>query len=153
MNLILWRHAEAQECADVQQDMSRKLTARGEKQAKRMANWLDRQLPQNAQIWVSPAVRAVQTAEALGHPYKICQELSPDADLQQVLALLQWPRRKGHLLLVGHQPLFGSLIADLMAIRQECCSVKKGAVWWLRSRQRDHVAQTVLVTVQSPELL
>lgn len=153
MNLILWRHAEAQECADLQQDMSRKLTARGEKQAKRMANWLDRQLPHNAQIWVSPAVRALQTAEALGHPYKICPELSPQANVQEVLALLQWPRRKGHLLLVGHQPLFGSLIADFMSMRQEYCSIKKGALWWLRSRERDQIQQTVLVTVQTPEFL
>ncbi|MHB8950877.1 MAG: histidine phosphatase family protein, partial [Rhodoferax sp.] len=30
---------------------------------------------------------------------------------------------------------------------------KKGALWWLRHRQPDALAQTVVVTVQSPELL
>jgi phosphohistidine phosphatase len=30
--------------------------------------------------------------------------------------------------------------------------VKKGAVWWLHQRERDGVVQTVLLTVQTPEL-
>ena len=33
------------------------------------------------------------------------------------------------------------------------CPVKKGALWWLRNRERDGFIQTVVVTVQSPEVL
>jgi phosphohistidine phosphatase len=31
--------------------------------------------------------------------------------------------------------------------------VRKGGVWWLRQRERAGAAETVLLTVQSPELL
>jgi phosphohistidine phosphatase len=31
--------------------------------------------------------------------------------------------------------------------------VRKGSVWWLRSRFKDEKPQTMLVTVQTPELL
>ena len=45
MDLILWRHAEAEDWTEGCDDLQRSLTGRGEKQAKRMAAWLDRQLP------------------------------------------------------------------------------------------------------------
>ena len=43
MDLILWRHAEAFDLAEGGTDLERMLTPRGEKQAARMAAWLDRQ--------------------------------------------------------------------------------------------------------------
>ena len=46
MDLIFWRHSEAFEALEGQDDMSRALTPRGEKQAARMGQWLDRQLPE-----------------------------------------------------------------------------------------------------------
>jgi phosphohistidine phosphatase SixA len=58
MDLILWRHAEAIDLELVGDDMTRTLTPRGEKQAARMASWLDRQLPGGARVWASPALRA-----------------------------------------------------------------------------------------------
>jgi phosphohistidine phosphatase len=33
------------------------------------------------------------------------------------------------------------------------CAVKKGALWWLRYRERAGHAETVIVTVQTPEML
>jgi phosphohistidine phosphatase len=33
------------------------------------------------------------------------------------------------------------------------CALKKGSVWWLRHRERDQEGQTVVIAVQSPELL
>ena len=40
MELILWRHAEATEASTRQTDLERRLTARGEKQARQIAGWL-----------------------------------------------------------------------------------------------------------------
>ena len=57
MDLILWRHAEAIDLELVGDDMVRSLTPKGEKQAARMAVWLDRQLPDGTRILVSPARR------------------------------------------------------------------------------------------------
>lgn len=153
MDLILWRHAEAQEWTQGCDDMARRLTARGEKQAKRMAGWLDRQLPDNTRILVSPAVRTEQTAHALGRKFKIRPELAPEATVAQLLEAVQWPDAKGCVLVVGHQPTLGQTIAQLLGLSVDECSVKKGAVWWLRNREREAQVQTLVVTVQSPDLL
>jgi phosphohistidine phosphatase len=157
MDLILWRHAEAEDWpeGDPQggSDLERSLTSRGEKQAARMANWLDRQLPEGARIFVSPARRCEQTALALGRKYKIRNELAPDATVEQLLELVQWPTAKSPILVVGHQPMLGETIAHLLGLQESDCPVKKGALWWLRNRDRDGIDQTVVVTVQSPEVL
>ena len=153
MDLILWRHAEAHEALDGGDDLARTLTPRGEKQAIRMAGWLDRQLPESTRIWVSPAKRTEQTALALARKHKVRPELAPDGSVEQLLELVQWPHAKGTVLVIGHQPTLGQTIARLLGLSASECAVKKGAVWWLRTRERDGVTQTVVVTVQSPELL
>jgi len=153
MDLVLWRHAEAQEWVVGCDDMARSLTSRGEKQATRMANWLDRQLPESTRIFVSPARRCEQTALALGRKFKIRPELAPGASVAQLLELVQWPEAKGTLLVIGHQPTLGQTVAQLIGLNAAECSVKKGAVWWLRNREREAISKTVIVTVQSPEVL
>lgn len=163
MDLILWRHAEAQEWPvgaietgqtdPLSQDMERRLTQRGEKQAARMGAWLDRQLPEGARIMVSPARRCEQTALALGRKYKIMAELAPDASPARLLELVQWPHAKWPIVVIGHQPTLGQTIAQLLGLQEAECAVKKGALWWLRHRERNDHTQTVVVTVQSPEIL
>lgn len=157
MDLILWRHAEAQAWAEgdprLRSDLERALTLRGEKQAARMARWLDRQLPVSTRILVSPARRCEQTAQALARKFKICNELAPGATAGQVLALTQWPVHKSPVLVVGHQPSLGQAIAQLLGCQASDFALRKGALWWLRSRERDGQKQTVVLTVQSPEML
>ena len=157
MDLILWRHAEAEDGsfdeAQALLDMDRSLTPRGEKQALRMAAWLDRQLPEGTRIWVSPARRCEQTALALGRKYKVRAELAPGATVAQLLELAQWPLNKYPVLVIGHQPTLGQTIAQLLGLKESECAVKKGALWWLRNREREGLSQTVIVTVQSPEVL
>ena len=153
MDLILWRHAEAEEDLDGHDDLARPLTPRGEKQAARMAAWLDRQLPDGLRVLASPARRTEQTAQALGRKFKMRAELLPGGTPQDLLELVQWPRAKGAVLVVGHQPVMGQTIAQLLRLKASECSVRKGSVWWLRQRQRLDESQTVLLAVQSPELL
>lgn len=157
MDLILWRHAEAEEGAEddpeAHSDLERKLTQRGEKQATRMAEWLDRQLPGSARILVSPARRCEQTALALGRKFKTRPELAPGASPEMLLELVQWPLSKAPMLVIGHQPMLGQTIARLLGFQESDCAIKKGALWWLRTRERDGQRQTVVVTVQSPEAL
>ena len=134
MDLILWRHAEAVELAPDGNDMARMLTQRGEKQATRMAAWLDRQLPESARIWVSPARRTEQTAHALQRKFRISPTIGPLGSPQQLLELVQWPQGKGCVLVVGHQPTLGQTISSLLRLSANECAVKTGALWWLRSR-------------------
>ena len=153
MDLILWRHAEAEEAAPGGSDAERELTPRGEKQALRMAQWLERQLPESTRILSSPARRCEQTVLCLGRKYKVRDELSPDGQAEQLLNLVHWPAQKTPTLLVGHQPWLGQILALALNVPESGLSVRKGSVWWLRSRLRDEVSQTVLMCVQSPEFL
>jgi phosphohistidine phosphatase len=153
MDLILWRHAEALEAVEGGSDMERELTPRGEKQAARMAAWLDRQLPEGVRVLCSPARRTEQTVKALNRKYKLRAELSPDGSAEDLLTLVGWPRTRLPVLVVGHQPTLGQTLAKLLGLPEGELPVRKGAVWWLRSRERDGVLQTVVVTVQTPEIL
>ena len=157
MDLILWRHAEAEDLPEGnpegRSDLDRALTPRGEKQAIRMASWLDRQLPEGTRILVSPATRCEQTALALGRKYKIRKELAPDGTSAQLLEVVQWPLSKSPILVVGHQPILGQIISQLLGLKESDFPIKKGSIWWLRSRDKDGQSQTVVMTVQSPEIL
>lgn len=153
MDLILWRHAEAEDWSEGCDDLARPLTSRGEKQAKRMAAWLDRQLPEGTRILCSPAQRCEQTALALGRKYKLRPELAPDASVETLLEAAGWPHSKAVVLLIGHQPTLGQAVARLMGLKQDSCAVRKGAAWWFRTRERDGEEQTVMVAVQAPELV
>jgi phosphohistidine phosphatase len=146
MELILWRHAEA---VDGVPDMKRQLTAKGEKQADKMAAFLRSRLPQGTRILVSPSERTKQTARALTRHFDIKPEIGPGSDPQSVLNVAGWPEGEGSVLIVGHQPYIGEIIAFLMTNADNSFSVKKGAVWWLSCR--DH--ETVLRLAISPEFL
>lgn len=158
MDLILWRHAQAFDALPGFDDASRALTPKGEGQAARVAKWLDRQLPESTRVLVSPARRAEQTAKALGRKYKLRDELVPESSADELLTLIKWspdvgPPHKGAVLLVGHQPVLGQLAARLLGSSEAVCDIRKGAVWWLRSRARDDQWSTSLLTVISPELI
>ncbi len=153
MDLILWRHAEAEDAAPGGSDMERQLTARGEKQALRMAQWLERQLPESTRILSSPARRCEQTVRCLGRKYEPREELSPDGQAERLLNLVHWPKQKTPTLLVGHQPWLGQILSLALGQPEAALSVRKGSVWWLRSRERQGEWQTVLMCVQSPEFL
>ncbi|MBF5005791.1 SixA phosphatase family protein [Diaphorobacter caeni] len=153
MDLILWRHAEAEEAPDGGDDLERPLTSRGEKQAARMASWLDRQLPEGLRVLVSPSVRTEQTARALGRKFKPRAELLPGGSVDDLLELAQWPKSRGAVLVVGHQPMLGETAARLFGMTASQCSIRKGSVWWLRHRSRQEIEETILLSVQSPDFL
>ena len=150
MDLILWRHAEA---VDGTPDMARKLTAKGEKQAREMAQWLRPRLPKYTRIIVSPAQRTLQTAKALTEEFEILRDLAPGASPTAILAAAQWPDRADAVLVVGHQPGLGMVAATLIADEPIPWSIKKGGLWWLSHRVRGEQAQVVLRAVVSPDLL
>ncbi len=159
MDLILWRHAEAEaEAADADGDLARRLTPKGERQAARMAEWLDRRLPAGTRILVSPARRTQQTAKALDRRFRTVDALAPGARVEDVLAAARWPHADEPVLVVGHQPTLGQVAARLLAGpapggTDRDWALRKGAVVWLRRRERDDGAEVVLHAVQGPDLL
>jgi len=150
MDLILWRHAEAEDGAD---DLTRELTRRGQLQASRMAAWLRPHLPEGYTLLVSEARRSQQTAAFLSKGVEVLPALNPGASAEEVLAALGWPNREGTVVVVGHQPWIGWLAAQLLAGEQQLWSVKKGALWWLQHRQRGEFEQVRLKVMMTPSLL
>ena len=143
MDLLLWRHAEAE---DGFPDLMRKLTAPGEKQAAQMAEWLKKHAPKNLRILASPAVRCQQTAKALGLPFETDRRLGTDSNAANLLAAAGWPDggKASAVLIVGHQPTLGQIAALLLSGEEANWTVKKGAVWWFSNRTRQGETQTVL---------
>jgi phosphohistidine phosphatase len=150
MELLLWRHAEAEDGDD---DMKRRLTERGQKQAKVMAKWIREHQPKDMRIIVSPSVRTQQTAEALKLPFETDRKIGPDACVSALIAASGWPQATGSVLIVGHQPYLGSMASLLLAGQESDWTIKKGALWWLTNRVRRNETQTVLRAVLPAELL
>ena len=156
MDLILWRHAEAGDSLlDEEVDLQRPLKSKGERQAQRVADWLNQFLPDSARILSSPAQRCMQTAATLGRRVKRVDALAPDGTVEGLLAAARWPDSKEAVLVVGHQPTLGMTAAYLMcgdaARGSEPWSVKKGSVWWLRHRPREDRGEVVIVAVRTAE--
>src|SRR4249920_805884 len=128
MDLILWRHAEAE---PGEPDLGRRLTAKGVQQAERMAKWLDRHLPATTRILSSPADRAQQTALALKRKFRIVEELEPGASAAAVLVAAGWPDAREPVLIVGHQPTLGEVAAFVLTGDESPWSVRKAAAFWL----------------------
>ena len=153
MDLILWRHAEAEDGGASLPDAKRRLTARGDKQAHDVAKWLKTRLPKKTRILVSPATRTQQTAHALALPFEVEPKIAVGADAADLIAAANWPEHSGAVLLVGHQPTLGQLAALLLSGAEADWSIKKGAIWWLSKRSREGRDQTVLRAVMNPEML
>lgn len=160
MDLILWRHADAEDGDDApHEDLKRRLTPRGERQATRVALWLHRQMPEGVRILVSPALRAQRTAAKLERKFTTLDAIGPQARAADLLQASGWPHGRRTVLMVGHQPALGQLASLLLTGHDAGWTVRKGAVWWLRHRTHDterdveNRSPTYLVCVQSPETM
>jgi len=84
---------------------------------------------------------------------KTVAELAPEGGVEALLHAVRWPDAREPVLVVGHQPTLGLAAAYLLAAQPQPWTVRKGAVWWLRARERDGALQVVLHAVVSPELV
>ncbi len=150
MDLILWRHAEAE---DGFPDTARRLTEKGLDQAKRMSRWLRSRLPANTLVIVSPAQRTQQTATALTSDFVTNAEIGPGASVNNILTAANWPNLQGAVVIVGHQPTLGEVASYLIPVIPPEFSVKKGSVWWIRCQKKENIIETVFHVVISPEML
>jgi len=146
MDLILWRHAEAE---NGMPDSARELTKHGRKQAAQIAAWLKERMPAHCGILVSPSRRTQQTADALDLPYELTKKVGTGATPHEVLSAAGWPGHEGAVLVVGHQPTLGGVAALILCGEDAGWTVKKGALWWFSCHARSEV---VLRAVLSPDL-
>lgn len=150
MELILWRHAEAEDGED---DLARALTPKGRRQAQQMAQWLKSQWPGAVRIVSSPAVRTRQTADALALPYEIDPQIAPDASADQLLAASGGPDSHGLVILVGHNPAISVLAARLAGAEESSIVLRRAAAWWFVSNTDGTGRRLTLKTAMTPSLL
>ncbi|HEX4332660.1 MAG TPA: histidine phosphatase family protein [Usitatibacter sp.] len=148
MDLILWRHAEAED-ADGKPDAERNLTKHGRKQAETMAEWLKSRLPEACRILVSPAKRTLQTVEPLGAKFEVDQRVATDVSPTSVLDAAGWPEAGGAVMVVGHQPTLGEVAARLLEAGGGI-AIPKGAIWWFATKGPG--AEVKLVAAMRPDL-
>jgi phosphohistidine phosphatase len=152
MELILWRHAEAEDNTGAG-DEARALTRKGVKQAERMAAWLDERMGEDWRILVSPARRTLQTVKPLEREFEVSAAIGTGTSPVALIRAAGWPDGKRNILVVGHQPTLGEVAAELLGVAEGSLSVRKGSVWWFASRDRGGGAQTLLKSVVDADLL
>lgn len=152
MELILWRHAEAEDHAPGG-DLARQLTKRGRRQAERMAQWLRPKLEGEWRIVVSPAARTLETVEPLELPFEVSEAVGTAGGPASVLKEANWPDARHPVMVVGHQPTLGEVAAQLLQGGEGDVAMRKGAVWWFSTRDREGRTETVLKAVMHPEML
>ena len=150
MDLILWRHAEAE---DGFPDASRELTEKGLKQAQKMARWLEPRLPGSTRVVVSPAKRTRQKAIALTAGFETVDQVGTSATPHTVLSAVDWPNTEGTVVVVGHQPTLGKIVSLLLHGDETGFSVRKGSIWWFSHRQKEEQESVILRAVITPEIL
>lgn len=151
MELILWRHADAED-AGPKGDAARELTKKGHRQAERMAQWLRPRLQGRWLVLCSPAARAVQTVTPLDMDYEVRPGVGTAASAREVLREAGWPDGE-RVIVVGHQPTLGEVAAHLLGGAQGDVAVRKGAIWWFATRDRDGRRETVLRLAMDPDML
>ena len=135
MHLYLMRHGIAVEREEwAGPDEARPLTSEGRKKTKAIAKALQKNhgVAVDA-ILTSPLTRARETAETvafiLKSPVQQCDPLSDGADLGDVSAEVQLRGESKRLMLVGHEPDFGYLLAGLVGERQPRPFKKAGVAY------------------------
>jgi phosphohistidine phosphatase len=133
MQVLLIRHARAEERALLKRDRARALTVDGQRRMRKAARGLHALLPRLTKIATSPFLRARQTAEIVAAAYTgidtvSLQALSPGALPHAVLDWLGEQPVEATLALVGHEPDLGRLAGMLLAGRPDSfVQFKKGA--------------------------
>jgi len=133
MILYVVRHAEAVEGSDALQDQWRYLTEKGRSAAKKMSSSIAKYGPKPRLTITSPLTRAVQTAEIAAE--KACRKnvvvaselLLPGADISELVTQLKGCGDAKRVMLVGHEPQLGSLVAVLLGHEDGTASLEKGA--------------------------
>ncbi len=114
--IALLRHAKSDWTDSTLMDIDRPLSARGQKDAPIMGDWLSAQSPKMEHALVSPAQRAQETFAGLGIelPHEIKERLYP-TQAGNVLRLSKaLPEELNAVLMVGHNPGISGAVEALL---------------------------------------
>lgn len=161
MQLILWRHAQAEDGSRMtsgdprSRDMARELTLTGVKQAKATAAWLRPRLPPGSILLSSPAVRTVQTAQQLMADFERVSALAPDVPPAALLEAAGWPGTASDertVVVVSHQPTLGRVASLLLTGIDRDLAVRTSGAWWFQSSGGGGASGNALRAIFDPAL-
>ncbi len=159
MLLHILRHAEAEALSPSGLDADRALTDAGTKRMKAVARAIARMEPELDAVFVSPLLRARQTAEPVAaachfrEELQVTESLLPGADpkdLLDELAATEWKS----VLVVGHEPNMGRLFGRLVSGRRDVeVPMKKAALAIFEIQPHLGADRAELKAYLSPRLL
>lgn len=155
MRLFFLRHGLANHPYWNRPDFERPLTDQGKEKMVRTANTITKLNLELELVLSSPLIRARQTAEILvenlDHPVslELDERLSPGFDIDSLNEILKGYRELQSLMLVGHEPDFSEVIADVIGGGQ--IVVKKGSLARV-DLYRTHPPQGELVWMIPPKV-
>lgn len=130
MKLYLLRHADA--ATEAATDDQRTLSTKGLKQSKCVARFCQQQGVDPVMILSSPLPRARQTAKPVADKLGIELETVPwlacGSEPAQILPELAGRKEIPSLMLVGHEPDFGLLVAALIGAGNEAIRFRKATL-------------------------
>lgn len=134
MIVYVMRHAEAVEASETLRDEWRYLTEKGRSSAEKVTAALVGYGPKPRLIITSPLTRAVQTAEIAAacacRKSKVItasEFLLPGGDISELISYVRSCKNAKRVMLVGHEPQLGELVATLLGHTSPAVSLKKGA--------------------------
>lgn len=156
MDLYFLRHADAGDpYAWTGEDAARPLSGKGRRQAARLGAHLARIGFEVDVILTSPKLRAFETAtivgEAIGAKPEVDDRLGHALSIEVVNATLAGQEPGRSAMLVGHDPDFSELLAELVGM--DDLPLRKGALARLEAPRPLAPGSTVLRWLLPPELL
>jgi phosphohistidine phosphatase SixA len=131
MELVLLRHAKAEEDSAALPDERRELVPKGRKRALAVARGLERLLPAGGrvEIWTSPALRARQTADIIADYLGVAMVKEHAAiyagSLESLIAEWAGAAEERTVIVVGHEPYLGiwaRQLADVTLPFKKCAA-------------------------------
>lgn len=118
-SLILVRHSKAEKRSYDVNDFDRKLTKKGKKDSKEIADYVDKMMKKVDLIITSPAIRAKETAEIFSKSFKskvkiMEEDLLYEGNTEEIIEKLS-ELLKGYynVMIFGHNPTFDELAKKL----------------------------------------
>jgi phosphohistidine phosphatase len=136
MDLILWRHAEAESPPRWSDDLRARADPQGRTPGAAHGRVAEPpHLAHSTRVLVSPALRCQQTAGA-GRISRRCRARRPRRR-PRLLSLARWPSPTSRCWSSATSPRWAGVRACCCGEVDQAWHIKKGAVWWMRSRERE----------------
>ncbi|MBA3947319.1 MAG: phosphohistidine phosphatase SixA [Herpetosiphonaceae bacterium] len=156
MQLFFLRHGIAEDRHSTGSDAERPLTEAGRQQLAVVARAMQRLAIRPTSVYASPLVRTQQTAEivvaVLGGTLMLTPELAPGCTFDQLQPLLR-QASDDQMLLVGHAPDMGSLVAALIGAGGRAIRVAKAGLAGVEYDGRPRQGSATLRYLLTPQQL